>query len=136
MKITEIQVTLTSEKIQERDGVLAFVRLVFESSLAIRDIKVMERDSFIYLGMPSRKVTEPCLNCGRKAAVTDVYCHYCGKRRTPTPKEDKKIYVDTAYPINQEFRLYLEEQVMNSYNTMVPKDKQLKLRGQYANPSG
>lgn len=130
MKITEISVTLTSDKIKVRDGVLAFVRLVFDGSLAVRDIKVMEREGYIYLGMPSRKVTEPCPKCGRKAGLTDLFCHYCGRKRNPGPKEDKKVYVDTAYPINQEFRLYLEEQVMHSYNSLVEdKTRHLKLRG-------
>lgn len=133
MKITEIQLALTSEHTQERDGVLAFVRLVFDGSFAVRDIKVMERDGSIYLGMPSRKVTEPCGKCNRKVALADTFCASCGVRITRKDDgREKKNYVDVSHPINQHFRKYLEEQVMEHYNKLVEPHQHLKLRAEDA----
>ena len=127
MKITEIQVTLTLDNVRERDGVLAFVRIVLENSIAIRDIKVMERDGFLYLGMPSRKVTQPCHRCRKRVGINEAYCHGCGEKLM-SASDDKKLYVDVVHPINQQTRVYLEEKVLESYNSMTEPNKRLKLR--------
>lgn len=127
MNITEIQVSLTPNEVRQKDKILAFVRIVLEHKLAIRDIKIMEREGAIQLAMPSRKIVEPCQACKRKVAITDQYCATCGIKQ---PERDilKRGYVDTTHPINPDYRAYLEEKIAAAYNAQVPDQEKLRLR--------
>jgi len=122
MEITEVTLTLAPSNIEERDGILAFARVVLGDCFAVKDIKVMERDGNIFLGMPSRKFTDRCNKCGAKNAVTDKFCSNCGdfRQRSRMPA---KIYQDLAYPINREYRRKFEQAVADQYNRQVTARK-------------
>lgn len=127
MNITEINITLTPLEVRKKDRVLAFVRLVIENSLLIRDIKIMEKEGYLQLAMPSRKIVIACSSCKRKVALNDKYCAFCGDSQ-PAREVNKRPYVDTTHPVNPTFRRFLEEKVCEEYNNLVKDDEKLKVR--------
>jgi stage V sporulation protein G len=132
MQITEIQINLTPEEVRRKDRVLAFVRVVFDYQLAVRDIKILERDGQIQLGMPSRKVTEICPKCHRRAS--DTFCSFCSAR-LPTKDPTQRVHYDTTHPITSEFRTYMERHILEAYNNQVPPEYHLKMRAHDADPN-
>jgi stage V sporulation protein G len=124
-RVTEVTLIISNDEIVKRDGVLAFATLVLEESLVVRDIKVMERSGVIFLGMPSKKIKDRCPNCSCKNQVTDKYCHECGTRRDRS-NQPSRIHTDVAFPINQDYRSYLERKIAQAYNDRVPRERRLK----------
>ncbi len=115
MNITEIQLRLITPPSPE--GVLAYVHLVLDSQLALKDIRLIDRPGRTpLLCMPTRPRTTKCTSCRTKNPLNHQKCHRCG---TTIPKtEDMEIFQDVAHPITREFRQYLEEQVMNEFRRL------------------
>lgn len=128
MNITDIQINLTDEEIRQKDHVQAFVRIVFDDNFAVRDLKVMEDNGFIWLGMPSRKLWSPCPSCRRKVDIAGNYCSNCGMRFKIPDSINKRSYVDIAHPVNKEFRHTLDVAIASAYNKLVDSSSQLKVR--------
>jgi len=125
IQVTEVSLTLAPSNVEERDGILAFARIVLGDCFAVKDIKMMRREGKVFLGMPSRKITDRCQKCGGKNAILDAFCNQCGQKREP-PQENRRLFADSAYPINREFRQCLEEAIGRKYNEMVSEDKQVR----------
>ena len=86
----------------------------------VRNIKVIEGNSGLFVAMPARKLKQFCPRCGRKVDVGGRYCSYCGVQLPPPPKDlakDNKqgTHQDLAHPINQEFRDYLQSKILDAY---------------------
>jgi hypothetical protein len=69
--------------------------------------------------MPSRKAAAPCGTCGHKNPIANRFCGYCGKTVAAVPQIDEtgrqKLYVDVAYPIDQDARDIIEGAVIAAY---------------------
>lgn len=115
MEITEVRISL-------RDGegkrLKAYATVTFDNSFVVRNIKVVEGNSGLFVAMPGRKAKMFCPRCGKKVDFESKYCNYCGTQLPPAPKEafqNKNIHQDLAHPINQEFRNYLQKKVLDAY---------------------
>lgn len=126
MIISETSLTLAPSDIEKRDGILAFGRLVVGGSLAVRDLKVMAKDGFIFLGFPSRKICDKCSSCGAKNALLDKFCCNCGANRNRV-KDSRKVFADVCYPITREARRAIEQAVVDAYNALVEPNRHLKV---------
>ena len=126
MHITEVQVTVAADAIQQRDGVMAFAKVIFDNTFCLRDVKVMSHEGCIFLGMPARKKMQSCPACQGKVFFTDRFCSSCGEELDL--KRPSKPYLDVCYPIVNTFRRYMEKQIMANYNGQVAEDRHLRLR--------
>ncbi|MCF7874106.1 MAG: SpoVG family protein [Candidatus Omnitrophica bacterium] len=115
MEITEVRVSL-----REHEGrrLKAYATVTFDNSFVVRNIKVIQGNSDLFVAMPARKIKQFCPRCGKKVEMGSKYCSNCGAQ-IPPPKEQLQnrhsIHQDLAHPINQQFRDYLQSKVLDAY---------------------
>ena len=116
MEITEVRVSL-----REGDGkrLRAYATVTFDNSFVVRNIKVIDGNSGLFVAMPARKMKQFCPRCGRKVDVGGKYCSCCGVQLPLVPKDTVQskqgTHQDLAHPINQEFRDYLQSKVLDAF---------------------
>ncbi|MBF0493688.1 MAG: septation protein SpoVG family protein [Candidatus Omnitrophica bacterium] len=129
MKITEVRVFPTKSK----DGRLkAYATMTFDDWFVVRNVKIIQGNKSLFVAMPSRKAMDPCPRCGFKNARGSKFCNDCGtaiKERTPRDNHSgdkaRNDHMDIAHPIRQECRVYIQEQVIESFNKeMERKEKE------------
>ncbi|MBN2120741.1 MAG: septation protein SpoVG family protein [Candidatus Omnitrophica bacterium] len=118
MEITEVKVSL-------REGgnkkLKSYATVTFDDCFVVRNIKVIEGNSGLFVAMPARKMKQFCPRCGKKIDLKSRYCSQCGVQLPPPPKDldqtrASQIHQDIAHPINQQFRDYLQKKVLDAYN--------------------
>jgi stage V sporulation protein G len=120
MKITEVRIFPT----ESRDGKLkAFATMTFDDWFVVRNVKVIQGNTGLFIAMPSRKAMDPCNKCGFKNVRGSKYCNQCGKElpQKPNFQEDENgekqgDHMDIAHPITQECRVYLQKEILEAYN--------------------
>jgi stage V sporulation protein G len=133
MEITEARVILKDSPDKK---LKAYVTVTFDNAFVVRNIKVIEGTSGLFIAMPSRKVRQPCPKCNFKNEVRSKYCNQCA---APLPLAVRPMgqdasqgtqleHKDIAHPITQSFREYLQKRVLEAY-------EQEKARGPVA-PAG
>ncbi len=117
MEITEVRVSLRES---EGKRLKAYATITFDNSFVVRNIKVIEGNSGLFVAMPARKLKQFCPRCGKKVDVGSQYCNHCGVQLPPAPRgveENRQAtHQDLAHPINQEFRDYLQGKVLDAYS--------------------
>lgn len=126
MHITNVKVKLAP---RPEDKLLAFATITFDDCFVVRDIKVIQGASGIFVAMPSRKMTDRCVSCGAKNPFQARYCGHCGKRlsenRVGTDNRGRaKFHADIAHPINSRCRLELQEAVLREYQGELARSRQ------------
>lgn len=118
MEITEVRVSL-------KDGgnkkLKAYATVTFDDCFVVRNIKVIEGGTGLFVAMPSKKSKQFCPRCGKKVEVKSKHCNQCGAQLPPAPvdidkEQSQQMYQDIAHPINQQFRDYLQKKVLDEYN--------------------
>ena len=117
MEISEVRVNLIENP---TDRLKAFCSVTLDSSFVIRDIKLIEGGSGIFVAMPSRKLTDHCPSCHSKNHLRARYCNDCGGELAPdrVKRDDagrKKLHADIAHPINSECRQKLQDRIVEAY---------------------
>ncbi|MDD5584693.1 MAG: septation protein SpoVG family protein [Candidatus Omnitrophica bacterium] len=120
MEITEVRISLRDN---EGKRLKAYATVTFDNSFAVRNIKVVEGNSGLFVAMPAKKMKQFCPRCGKKVDVGSHYCNHCGVQLPPAPREanpgtianKQATHQDLAHPINQQFRDYLQSKVLDSY---------------------
>ncbi len=125
MEITEVRVAL---KESGNKKLKAYTTVTFDNCFVVRNIKVIEGNSGLFVAMPSKKAKQFCSRCGKKTDVNNKYCGQCGSQLPPPPRETEKdqnqqMYQDIAHPINQQFRDYLQKRVLEEYHSEQEKGK-------------
>ena len=118
MEITEIRVFL---KEGQDKKLKAYTTVTFDNSFVVRNIKVIEGSSGLFIAMPSRKAKHPCPKCKFKNEAGSKYCNHCAaslpSEFTPHRRVDAESeHRDIAHPISQQFREYLQNKVLEAYN--------------------
>lgn len=126
MEITDIRIKL-AEKQQSK--LLAFATITFDGCFVVRDLKVIQGTSGLFVAMPSRKLTARCPRCRCKNHLRAKYCNECGtKLRPPKMKLDErgraKLHSDVAHPINQDCRDSIQAKVIAAYQAELERAKQ------------
>jgi stage V sporulation protein G len=118
-------VEITEVKISLREGgnkkLKAYATVTFDDCFVVRNIKVIEGNSGLFVAMPARKMKQFCPRCGKKIDLKSRYCSQCGAQLPPPSKDMEQtkasqIHQDIAHPINQQFRDYLQKKVLDAYN--------------------
>lgn len=132
MEITEVRIKLMGNS---DDRLQAFCSLTFDDCFVIRDLKIIEGSSGLFVAMPSRKMTVHCPRCHCKNHSLAAYCNQCGtqqQQHAGDPKDDSrgKLYADIAHPINAECREMIQEKVIHRYLAEL-EDRDLKASESY-----
>ncbi|MCF7844756.1 MAG: SpoVG family protein [Kiritimatiellales bacterium] len=127
MEITEIRFELVNNP---HAKLRAFCSITLEGCLAVKDIKIIEGNSGLFVSMPSRNVTLPCSNCYAHNAIKAAYCNKCGTKLhhdesaiERRPNGRPKLYVDIVHPINEKCRKHLSGVVIAAYLEEVERSK-------------
>ncbi len=139
MEITEVRISL-----RENEGkrLKAYATVTFDNCFVVRNIKVIEGNSGLFVAMPARKLKHFCPRCGKKVDMGNQYCCHCGGQLPPASKdtEDQRqaTHQDLAHPINQEFRDYLQNKVLDAYNAekASPKEEPVSSESQASAEEG
>jgi stage V sporulation protein G len=120
MEITEVRVFLKDSPDKK---LRAYATVTFDNAFVVRNIKVIEGTSGVFIAMPSRKSKQPCPKCAFKNEARSKYCNQCGSLlpviNRPVGQETlngtQAEHKDIAHPITQAFREYLQKKVLESY---------------------
>ncbi|AQQ09999.1 Stage V sporulation protein G [Sedimentisphaera cyanobacteriorum] len=125
MEISEVRVKLVENK-DER--LKAFCSITMEGEFVVRDIKIIEGSSGLFVAMPSRKMSDHCPDCGAKNSLRARFCSGCGKKlQEDRTKKDSagrsKLHADIAHPINSECRDKIQDAILKAYHEEVERAK-------------
>jgi len=120
MEITEVRVVLRDSPDKK---LKAYATVTFDNAFVVRNIKVIEGTSGLFIAMPSRKIKQPCPKCNFKNELRSKYCNQCGAQlplvakigEQETAGSTQLEHKDIAHPITQPFREYLQKRVLEAY---------------------
>ncbi|MEW5894275.1 MAG: septation protein SpoVG family protein [Candidatus Omnitrophota bacterium] len=121
MEVTEIRIFIKEGQDKKLKG---YSTVTFDNSFVVRNIKIIQGTTGVFIAMPSRKLKKPCGRCSFKNEIGSKYCNQCGVELPPVSEEDlahdaKTDHRDIAHPISQEFRDYLQSQILQAYQAEV-----------------
>ncbi|MDX9703528.1 MAG: septation protein SpoVG family protein [Candidatus Auribacterota bacterium] len=126
MEITEIKIY--PKRLGSDKKLKAFVTITIDDAFVIRDIKVIEGKTGLFVAMPSAKITSSCPECGKKNAVRDNFCSNCGVSLQALHEQhvqsDEEEHRDIAHPINKETRQYLHRMIIDEYHKVAESSDQ------------
>lgn len=126
MQLTEIRIKLLRGK---GDKLRAFASITIDQGLVVRDLKIIEGGSGLFVAMPSRKLCDRCPACGGKNHLRSRFCNDCGARlREMRGRIDERgrprLYADITHPINQEARDFVQGRVIEAFKQELERSKQ------------
>ncbi len=123
MEITEVRVF---PKEGQDKKLKAYTTVTFDNAFVVRNVKVIQGSSGLFIAMPSRKMKNPCPKCNFKNEVGSRFCNKCGanvpeKDSVPHAAESgaKGEHRDIAHPVTQEFREYMQNKILEAYQKEV-----------------
>lgn len=117
VEITEVRIRLVRSP-DER--LKAFATVTFDKAFVVRDVKVVDGPSGLFIAMPSRKLVARCPQCKEKNHLRAKYCNGCGER-LPIPRagadggDRVRLHVDVAHPIHTRCRESIQRAVLDAY---------------------
>lgn len=122
MEITEVRVFLKDSPDKK---LKAYATATFDNAFVVRNIKVIEGGSGLFIAMPSRKLKASCPKCGFRNEVRSKYCNQCASQlpavsRSVTADMEQNggaqsEHRDIAHPITQNFRDYLQKKILEAF---------------------
>ena len=120
MEITETKIFLKDSPDKK---LKAYATVTFDNAFVVRNIKVIEGSSGLFMAMPSRKIKQPCPKCNFKNEARSKYCNQCASplpvTSYPAAQEASAAaqseHKDIAHPITQSFREYLQKRILDAY---------------------
>lgn len=120
MEITEVRVVLKDSPDKK---LKAYATVTFDNVFVVRNIKVIDGVTGLFIAMPSRKVKHPCPKCAFKNELRSKYCNQCAAllpvevnpQRAEEPPSSQAEHRDIAHPITQSFREHLQKKVLEVY---------------------
>lgn len=126
MEITEVRVKMVQNK---DDRLKGFCSMTIDNEFVVRDVKVIEGTSGLFVAMPSRKMSDHCGKCGGKNHLRAKFCNNCGaqlqeNRARKDAKGRMKLHADIAHPINAECRKNIQETIVAAFEEELEKSKE------------
>ena len=126
MEISEVRVKLVANK---DDRLKGFCSMTIDDEFVVRDVKVIEGTSGLFVAMPSRKMSDHCNKCGGKNHLRAKFCNNCGaslseNRARQDPQGRMKLHADIAHPINAECRKRIQERIVAAFEEEFEKSQQ------------
>jgi DNA-binding cell septation regulator SpoVG len=95
----------------------------------VRNLKIIQGNSGLFVAMPSRKAVDACPRCRHKNTRGSQYCNACGCRLERRSEEAKGEgdrsgdHMDIAHPITQECREYIQKRIIEAYDRETGGDR-------------
>jgi len=131
MEITEVRVFLKDSPDKK---LKAYATVTFDNAFVVRNIKVIEGSSGLFIAMPSRRIKQACPKCSFKNESRSKYCSQCGaqislppRSTDPNSRDTQSEHKDIAHPITQSFREYLQKRVLEAYQQEKAKGQESSL---------
>lgn len=126
MEISEVRVKMVAN---QDDRLKAFCSMTLDNEFVIRDIKVIDGTSGLFVAMPSRKMSDHCGKCGGKNHLRARFCSNCGaklqeNRIKPDTHGRMKLHADIAHPINASCRRRIQETIIKAFNEELERSQQ------------
>ncbi len=126
MELTEIRIKLIRGK---GDKLRAFASITIDQSVVVRDLKIIEGGSGLFVAMPSRKLCDRCPSCAGKNHLRARFCNDCGTRLREfrgrlDDRGRPRLYADIAHPIHQESRDFVQSRVIEAFRLELERSKQ------------
>jgi len=126
MDISEIRVKLVRNP---RERLKAVCSVTFDSEFVVRDLKVIEGASGLFVAMPSRKLADHCPKCRTKNHLRARFCNDCGQkldeRRADRVRGGRaRLHADIAHPINTQCRTRIQAQVVEAFQDELERSKE------------
>jgi stage V sporulation protein G len=116
MKVTNVTVKLSPHT---GDRLKGFCTMTLDGEFVVRDLKIIEGTSGLFVAMPSRKLTDHCPKCSGKNHLRAKFCNDCGahlpEKRISEEDAQGKLHADIAHPINSECRNRLQKIILDAY---------------------
>jgi stage V sporulation protein G len=116
MKVTNVTVKLSPHS---SDRLKGFCTMTLDNEFVVRDLKIIEGTSGLFVAMPSRKLTDHCPKCGGKNHLRAKFCNDCGaplpEKRISDEEAQGKLHADVAHPINSECRNRLQQIILEAF---------------------
>ena len=116
MKVTNVTVKLSPHS---SDRLKGFCTMTLDNEFVVRDLKIIEGTSGLFVAMPSRKLTDHCPKCRGKNHLRAKFCNDCGarlpERRVSDEEAQGKLHADVAHPINTECRNRIQQIILEAY---------------------
>ena len=122
MEITEVRIF---PKEGANNKLRAYATITIDNAFVVRNIKVIEGKSGLFVAMPSRKMKDSCPKCGHKNEVRSKFCNECGSKLPVKTLESagaeaqqdarQSEHKDMAHPITVECREYIQKKVLGAY---------------------
>jgi stage V sporulation protein G len=115
--ITEVRIKLMEDN---NERLLSFCSVTFDDAFVIRDLKIIEGAKGCFVAMPSRKLTDRCMQCGCKNHLRARFCNQCGhkldeNRAVRDADGRAKLHADIAHPINSACREVIQSAILKAY---------------------
>ena len=133
MEITEVKIFL---KEGVNNKLRAYATITIDNAFVVRNIKVIEGKTGLFVAMPSKKMKDSCPKCSHKNEARSKFCNQCGaalpernfEPATPEAQHDARQseHKDIAHPITVQCREYIQKKVLSAYEAekSKPKDRQ------------
>ena len=123
MEITEIRIF---PKEGQDKKLKAYTTVTFDNAFVVRNIKVIQGSTGLFIAMPSRKLKKPCQKCSFKNEVGSKFCNQCGaaledEGTMEIVSDAKSEHRDIAHPITQQFREYLQGKILEAFEEEASK---------------
>lgn len=132
MDITEVRIFL---KEGANNKLRAYATITIDNAFVVRNIKIIEGKTGLFIAMPSRKIKDSCPKCGHKNVVRSKFCNECGAQlpvasqtvATPEAEHDlrQSEHKDIAHPITVQAREYIQKKILDAYEAEKTKPKGL-----------
>jgi stage V sporulation protein G len=125
MEITEVRIFA---KEGANNKLKAYATITIDNVFVVRNIKIIEGKTGLFIAMPSRKIKENCPRCSHKNAVRSKFCNECGTQlpvqahpasSAPDAEHDLRQaeHKDIAHPITVQAREYIQKKILDAYQT-------------------
>jgi stage V sporulation protein G len=126
MEITEVRIFL---KEGQDKKLKAYTTVTFDNEFVVRNIKIIQGASGMFIAMPSRKLKFSCPKCKFKNDMGSKFCNQCGsslpvQREEYLQQDSKAEHRDIAHPITQRFREYIQTKILEVYKKEVEENPQ------------
>lgn len=118
MEITDVRVKVVDNR---TDRLKAFATITFDDVFVVRDLKIVDGVTGLFVAMPSRKATIACRRCNHRNQIRSKHCNQCGGSLPPSQGHDdeegrSRMHRDIAHPITPEFRELVQERVLEAFH--------------------
>ncbi|UCC31717.1 MAG: SpoVG family protein, partial [Phycisphaerales bacterium] len=125
MEISDVRVRLVKDVNQRLKAVCS---VTLDREFVVRDVKIVEGTSGLFVAMPSRKLSVPCPTCRTQNHLRARYCNECGGKlppaRIPADADGReKAHRDIAHPITASCRESVQQRVLEAYQDECEQDE-------------